>query len=163
MQKCCTSEHRHTIRQAMQEDAVGACPSLSSSTRCMCAQLNHYKVLLALSKVNVESWDPNYPHLCRLPAEAPAASWSRHLQRAASESETANNLTILTIGLNICSQPHAQTETLKGKRMILERLGGWPETSKRWAHHLRWSSGIMLLDGLFSFFSSLRAVSPAAF
>ena len=52
--------------------------------------LNHYKVLLALSKVNVESWDPNYLHLCRLPAEAPAAGRSLHLQRAASESETAN-------------------------------------------------------------------------
>ena len=43
MEKLCTSEHRHRIRQAMQDDAVGACPSLSSSTRCMCAQPNSYR------------------------------------------------------------------------------------------------------------------------
>jgi len=33
---------------------------------------------------------PNYPHLCRLPAEALAADWSLHLQLVAWEGETTN-------------------------------------------------------------------------
>ena len=93
---------------------------------------------------NYLNWDPNYPHLCRLPAEALAAGWSLHLQLVAWEGET--------IGLNVCSQPHAHTGTLKGKRVTLERLGGWPQTSKtqrlEGQRAWRWSSGIMLLDGL---------------
>ena len=96
---------------------------------------------------------PNYPHLCRLPAEALAADWSLHLQLVAWEGETTN--TESPDNRAECLLPTTCSnwdfEGQKDGELWKELEAGLkhPKKNCHQAQHLRWSlSGMMLLDGL---------------